>query len=547
MGALTKIQGKTSDELAQIPLAKRQEYLQELLKRRLQAQQQNPILFYQAASPEARSIHLSMAPQILAVGGNRSSKTDTALAEMVIQMTGIVPLSLEVDYPKSKLRAPIRTRLIARTTTNTWISVIIPKLQWWQWNGKGELGGPNGHWGWIPREFLIKGDWQESWSEKYKTLTLTNGSTMQVMSHENDVTEFSGGSFHLILIDEGINSPKYRENLIRTMDVKGQLIMVMTPPDEEAAAWDAAWTHDQLYEKGIPGPEKDPHIDAFTLFTEANRILDKEQIDAVTSGLTPVQKEVRLHGRYLHLSGRVYGTFSDRPRLWCLRCNGVVLSGICGHNDSISFCHVIEPADEFYHWPVIYALDPHPRKPHAMLWLAIDPADDWWQIGDLEVDGEPEIVRDKVFAFERLHGLHIAKRLIDPNMAKSPAHVAGRRGITVRDEFDHVGLRCDLADDNRPTAIARVRQMLKPDIRTRDTRYHVFRTCGPTIQQMNRYSWQEWARYSADTKDPKPVPMDKYSDFPTLLGYIGNYNPHYANLMYVENYSKRVGKRTGAY
>ena len=544
---LTKVVGRTPTELAEMPLEERQKYVEYLLKERLKQQQINPILFYQPASPEARKVHLSTAQQIIAVGGNRSSKTETALAEMVIQMTGVVPFSLQDTYPKCKLRAPIRARIIARTTTNTWATVILPKLQWWQWNGRGEQGGPFGHWGWIPREFLIKGDWKESWSEKYRTLTLTNGSTMQVMSHENDVSEFSGGSFHFIVIDEGISSPKYRENLMRTMDVGGQVIMAMTPPDEEAASWDAAWTYDQLYEKGIAGPNKDPNIDAFTLYTEANRILDSEQIAAVTSGLTAGQREVRLHGRYLHLSGRIYNTFSDRPRLWCFRCNDLVFSGICGHDDLVEFCHIINPDVEFYRWPTIYALDPHPRKPHAMLWVAIDPADDWWQVGELEVDGEPEVVRDKVFEFEKRHGLSIAKRFIDPNMAESPAHVAGHRGVTVRDEFDHVGLRCDLADDNRSTAIARVRQMLKPEHRTRDTRYHVFRNCTTTIQQMNKYSWQEWARYSADTKDPKPIPMDKFSDMPTLLGYIANYNPTYARLVMSQQSNRHKGIRKGAY
>lgn len=545
---ISTILGKSPAELEKLPLGTRRKFLEVLLREELVAKQQNPILFYQSASSEAKLIHLSTAPQILAVGGNRSSKTESALAEMVIQMTGIVPFSLEAEYPQAKLRMPIRARLVVKSLTNTWFPVVLPKLQWWQWNGRGTPGGPFGHWGWIPQEMLIKGSWTDSWSEKHRTLTLTNGSTLQIMSHENDVTDFSGGSFHIIVIDEGIDSSRYRENLLRTMDVKGQLIMAMTPPDDEAAAWDAAWTYDQLYEKGIPGPNKDNNIDAFTLFTESNRILDKEQIASVSRGLTQAQREVRLHGRYLHLSGRIFNTFTDRPRHWCFRCNDLVFGGVCEHGpERVEFCHVIEPRADLYHWPIIYALDPHPRKPHAMLWLAIDPADDWWQIGELEVDGEPEVVRDKVFAWEAKHGLHIAKRLIDPNMAKSPAHAAGRRGITVRDEFDAVGLRCDLADDNRTTAIARVKAMLKPEFRTRDTRYHVFRSCAGTIQQMNRYSWQEWTRYSSDMKDPKPVPMDKYSDFPTLLGYIANSNPTYARLMMGQQTRIHVGKRRGAY
>ncbi|MEK7178613.1 MAG: hypothetical protein AAB721_03115, partial [Patescibacteria group bacterium] len=112
MRGLAKIVGKTVTELQAIPFAERQKLLEALLGERLKKQQANPILFYQPASPEAKQIHLSTVEQILAVGGNRSSKTESALAEIVVQMTGIVPLSLEADYPRSKLRPPIRARLV---------------------------------------------------------------------------------------------------------------------------------------------------------------------------------------------------------------------------------------------------------------------------------------------------------------------------------------------------------------------------------------------------------------------------------------------------
>ncbi|MDZ4347033.1 MAG: hypothetical protein U1E51_31870 [Candidatus Binatia bacterium] len=64
-----------------------------------------------------------------------------SLVELVIQLTNIVPFSLEGVYPKEKLRAPIRARLICQSLTNTWQEVILPKLQWWKWNGPAEPGG----------------------------------------------------------------------------------------------------------------------------------------------------------------------------------------------------------------------------------------------------------------------------------------------------------------------------------------------------------------------------------------------------------------------
>jgi hypothetical protein len=163
------------------------------------ARQLNQIEYYQLANPDAIGVHLATTKEVIAVGGNRSSKTDTILADVVICMTKIVPRSLADIYPKEKLQCPMRVRLMCESLTNTWEPVIKQKLQWDKWNGRGEPGGPFGHWGWIPRSFLLKGRWDESWSEKNRTLTLVCGCTMQVMSYDQDVEDLSGASIHRVI------------------------------------------------------------------------------------------------------------------------------------------------------------------------------------------------------------------------------------------------------------------------------------------------------------------------------------------------------------
>ena len=517
----------THDEHAAEKLAKQAEKLQLLITERASAVRECSILHYVPISSEAKRVHVSPAQQLLVVAGNRAGKTDTMLAELVIQLTGIVPLSLRDCYPVSKIRAPIRARLVVKSIINTWQPVMLPKLQWFQWNGSGEPGGHLGHWGWIPKHLLLKGEWSESWSEKHRTLTLANGSTLQIMSHENDIADFSGGSLHIVAIDEGIDSARYRENLLRIADVSGQIIMAMTPPDEEAASWDAAWSYDQLYQKGIEGAGKDPSIEAITLFTEQNYILDQQALQELTRGLTPAQREVRLRGRYLHLSGRIYKNFSVNPQLWCFGCRDIVYNRICGHENFVEFTHVIEPFDVMQ-WPVVFALDPHPRKPNCMAWFAVDPNDDLLQVAELEVDDDPAEVWKQVQKLERELKLNVRKRLTDPNMGESPSGV--KRGVTVRQSFANVGLRCDLADDNRDTARTTIRAMLVPDGRLKLPRLRVFSTCKKTIEQFGRYSWDSWAKYSADRKDPKATPQDKFSDFPTITGYVVNSKPLFRNL-----------------
>ena len=531
----------STDEIAELA--------QQVVQLRDTTRQQRQLELYEPASDEALQVHLSTATECLLVGGNRSSKTETMMVEWAIQMTGVVPICLRDIYPREKLRTPVRTRIVCESLTNTWAPVIRPKLQWWQWSGRGESGGPNGHWGWIPPEFLIKQKWDESWLEKERMLKLVNGSTCQVMSYDQDVQDFSGSSLHLICHDEGPPEPLYRENKMRIIDTNGRMMIAMTPPDEESTSWRAAWIYDELWEK-----RDDPTIDVFQLFTVKNRILDPEMIAKVTSGLSAQQLAVRLEGQFMHLSGRIYPVYSDRASTWCFTCQNVslVLEGLCakcGGNSTVQFCHYIEPISSIYGYPGIFCLDPHPRKPHAMAWYVVAPSDDIFQVAELEVDGEPDMVWQKARDLETKLGIDVVRRLMDPNMAKSPAGVTNKRGRTVRDEFDAVGLRCDLADDNRETARARLTAYLKPDPRTREPRFFVFNTCTRTNYMFHRYVWDEhMAARSAANKDPKALPAQKNDDFPALAQYMVNSNPTYAGLRGAGRFiSGTRTRRKGAY
>ena len=68
-----------------------------------QDRQYRQILYYNPVSPIARQAHLSESKTIALFGGNGSSKTDTVLAELVIMMTGIIPMHLK-DLPKRKIK-----------------------------------------------------------------------------------------------------------------------------------------------------------------------------------------------------------------------------------------------------------------------------------------------------------------------------------------------------------------------------------------------------------------------------------------------------------
>jgi hypothetical protein len=52
---------------------------------------ENAILYYRPVSSVSEKVHLSKAKTIGIGGGNRSSKTETCLAEIVMCCTGITP------------------------------------------------------------------------------------------------------------------------------------------------------------------------------------------------------------------------------------------------------------------------------------------------------------------------------------------------------------------------------------------------------------------------------------------------------------------------
>ena len=233
---------------------------------------------------------------------------------------------------------------------------------------------------------------------------------------------------------------------------------------------------------------------------------------------------MRLHGRFLHLSGVIYSTFSRRPRWWCFRCHRDVLpvGGTCvscAGADLESYQHVIDPFPIPREWPIVFVIDPHPRKKDAMGWFAVTPSDDIVMVREAALQGTAGDIKREVDRIEQTEHWAPARRLMDPNIA-TESNDKLRRGWTLRQAYDDVGLRCDLAIDELAPGIERVQELLRPDRHTRRPRFQVLSTCPQFIHSMQRWAWDEWTRHS--DRDPKESPRDKWKDFPDLIRYLAN-------------------------
>jgi len=497
---------------------------------------ENAILHYKPVTDTARRIHTSTKQTIGVGGGNGSSKTETCFAEIVACATGCVPLSLRddpnIDW-KKKLRGPIRVRVVCESLTNVLANILLPKLKWWEWTGVDLPGGERGHWGWVPKNSLIHGSWEKSWSEKYRTLQIkyhntldpndpVGVSTIQFMSRDQDSSDFASGDFHIVMHDEPPTYAIWRENQARTMRVRGRMMLAMTWPDDPSIPVD--WIFDEVYEPGEDTTNNT--VDWINLYTTDNPNLDQEAIKIQESQWDEQTSNVRLRGQPIRFSNRVHQLFTDQTQTWCFACGRTVIahSGKCGRCESstiVEFNHVGDhpPAAN---WPTIYLVDPHPRKPHMMAWWQVTPQDDLVQVAEAVCEGDPTDVRLLCDAVEGDMGLSVSWRYIDPNMGRSPA--SSKRGVTWQDEFDTAGLHCDLADDSG-VGRKRIDEYLKPDPHTLAPRIAIDSSCTQSIFQMKRFVWDDYRKTLE--RDLKQIPKPKNDDFPTLTKYLLNSDPSF--------------------
>ena len=546
----TSVKGMSDAELRELGLG--------FLGARGDMRKECAIRYYKPVSERALSVHCSKAHFIGIGGGNRASKTETAVAEAVALSTGIFPEGLE-DIFREKFRGPIKIRMIVESHTTTLTPTILPKLQWWQWSGSPPFGGKQGHWGWVPKQCLINGEWTQSWSEKNRILRVNcfdpddperflGESSWQFMSHSQDPSDFASGEFHRVLIDEPTRYAIWRENVARVRSVNGVIVLAMTWPDEPGIPVD--WLYDEIYDKAQTGPQKHEHYDWFELWTTENQHLNQERVQSDLASASDQERRVRFLGQPIRFSNRIHPLFTDAPDYWCFTCGkSIVPRGDdehfycdCGSSQVTEFCHVND--FEVGNWPCLFLLDPHPRKPHMAGWVAVSPSDDLFLVAEIEGEDDPATFAGRVHDKEIELSLNTRVCLIDPNMGAQPSAAGKNRDITWQEEFAKAGLNCDLADAS-DVGRGRVNEFLRPDEHTWRPRLTIHSRCSNAIYQVKRYTWDEH-KYQME-KDLKQRPREKYDDYPALLRYACNHEPNFRWLSEGAPVISRGGKRRGAY
>lgn len=480
----------TEEQFTTLSREDKEKYLS-LLEKEVELRKSKKILFYQPYDKQ-RSFHTSACVTRAIFGGNRSGKTTAGGMEFLFHVTGLYP-----DWYPEKLRlnGPCKGRIAARDFQKGVGEVIIPFLEEWLDMSivKKKYRNPIG----IPVKWELK-----------------NGSVFDILTYEQATEQYEGWKGHIAWFDEPPPRDKYIATLRGLVDFRGRNWLTLTPLTQP-------WIYDDIYTKS-----DGKRILAVTTDIRDNPHLTPEAIKEFEKSLTQEEKEARLHGRFLHLTGLIYKEF----------------------NPDI---HIMEPIEIKPHWTRYFAIDPHERMATACLWMAVDERNNHYVYDELWLkDMDLEQIAHAIHAQE---GDLIPRiRLIDPHMDKENALMGG---FNVRSELMRHGIFCQRAHSDPSLGKSRIKQALKPKFSTLHAtevpQLRVSRACRQTIYEFQHYIWDDHRRLK-DEFNLKEVAKKKNDHFMDCLRYIYNENPRYIQerdededeIKYEGTYTKYPTKQT---
>ena len=384
----------------------------------------------------------------------------------------------ENDYFNGKLFKEFpfnkKGRIVSTPTNIT--KNILPELKNWFPKGKYKAR-KNGK--------LFESQWETD-----------SGYSFDVMTYEQDLTEFEGITLGWAWFDEPPPEAIFKATVSR-MRTGGIIIIGATPLAGSAYMYDAfakgnieveVSTQEggktEKYERKVAYIEAD--IESACRTHGVRGHLKHENIMAMIAEYSEDEKQARIYGKFQHLVGLIFKRW-DRK------------------------IHVIPPFNITMRDYTVYEfLDPHPRTPDAVMWVAVDKNGTKYVCDELfiKVNGEEELaskIKSKASQYR------IVKRMADPWIFTPSQH--DRDGKTLAMKLADNGLTYLEASKSRAMSDRAIGDALNyteiNGYMQKAPEVYVFDTCQRTIFEMEHYRWQEYTGNSADKHDPNPKPVDK--------------------------------------
>lgn len=335
--------------------------------------------------------------------------------------------------------------------------------------------------------------------------TTDTGWSFDVMTYEQDITEFESVTLGWIWFDEPPPEAIFKACVSRLR--RGGIIFIgATPLAGSAYMYDsfAKGSYEvelkssetgaiTKYERKIAYIEAD--IESACREHGVRGHLRHEDIENMTAEYSEDEKQARIYGKFQHLVGLIFKQWSRKV-------------------------HVIPPFNVTMRDFTVYEfLDPHPRNPDAIMWVAVDKNGTKYVVDELfiKVAGEEDLAgRIKAKASQ----YRVVKRMSDPSAFVVNQHE--KDGKTLAMKLAENGLTYVEATKSRAMSDRRISSALTyveiNGFMMKAPEVYVFDTCQRTIFEMEHYRWQEYVGKSADQHDPKGKPVDKDDHMVENLG-----------------------------
>lgn len=419
--------------------------------------------------PKQKAFHCATNTVRAVFGGNRSGKSEMGVNEVRMHTTGRYP-----DWYPEEMRwnQPTKGRIIVKDYKKGCGEVVEPKIRQW-----------------FDPETIVKMERSMGNLSKVYIQHITGGvSVFDIMTHEQDSLQYEGWNGHWVWFDEPPPRDKYIACLRGLVDFEGRAWITATPLSEP-------WLFDEI----MHNPKQDCWHIAVSIYD--NPYLTKKGIAILLGSITPEEEEARIHGKFLHLTGRIYKELDTAT-------------------------HLIDKLPQGSHlWPTYFALDPADRRPHHAIWAKVDPLGTVYVFDELVYKGTIEQTSAEIKTRERTYGIipENVIRILDPNKGNTPV---GSQGIKLVQEFGKHGVYFSVkVNDDLALGHLAVREKLHIPEGGYAKLLFVKDSTRECVRQLLSYVWDDWSGNKSGSKSEKETPKDINKDMPDCVRYLIMFNP----------------------
>lgn len=279
--------------------------------------------------PHAGQLEFHKAEHLirLLITGNRFGKSTASVIEALWLANGL--------HPFKKLRTPNKGRIYGESYTILNLSIIPKILEW------------------CPQKLLASNKpFQKNPDGNIIGVNFACGSILTFGTYDQQAKKSESTDWDYIGFDEPPAEDIWKANFRGLIDRGGWIWISATPLSEP-------WVFDNLWVPGITGKKK--YVKCITGSSYDNPYSNKEVLGIYFDELTDDEKEIRIHGKFIKLKGLVIDTY--QPAL----------------SD-------IDPFLLDSSYTIYEGIDPHPGKPNAVLWKAVNKQGRRYVVRELKFD-----------------------------------------------------------------------------------------------------------------------------------------------------------------